>query len=403
MFMINDEGIWLICAGRGSARRWSSSRRSRRAGRTAPRTTGWPTPTRSSARSTTSASSSRASGRTTSAGTPSTPTRPGTTCFLPVVDNTRQYINVLLILLSEPKGTAPLFMDDWRPFRPKGAADWVAWAAAKVGARRPDPLPADRRHQARARRPGHAGHARRRIGSLGTVRTDHEAYFLMQNLMLTRRGAAPRRLGPRRADDPPRDAPRSGEGPPRPRLPRAQHQAGDVALQALAAGARLAARTTSASTACSRACARRTSPTWTRPSTRCIEEKFGPGRRLRRRRGLRAGLQGHGERRGATCSNAEPPPARGDRVHEGDLPLPRRDLRALPGAHRRVLPAGHLGAVLAPGDRVLRALRQPGARAPGGRGPGDLGAPLMSTQVQTASSAARARRPRSRRATSSAG
>jgi len=47
---------------------------------------------------------------------------PGTTCFLPVVDNTRQYINVLLILLSEPKGTAPLFMDDWRPFRPKGAA-----------------------------------------------------------------------------------------------------------------------------------------------------------------------------------------------------------------------------------------------------------------------------------------
>ena len=55
------------------------------------------------------------------------------------------------------------------------------------------------------------------------------------------RGAAPRRLGPRRADDPARDAPRSGEGLPRPRLPRAQHQAGDVALQALAAGARLAA------------------------------------------------------------------------------------------------------------------------------------------------------------------
>ncbi len=28
---------------------------------------------------------------------------PGSTCFLPVVDNTRQYINVLLILLSEPR------------------------------------------------------------------------------------------------------------------------------------------------------------------------------------------------------------------------------------------------------------------------------------------------------------
>ena len=81
--------------------------RCHRAGRTAPRTTGSPTPTRSSARSTTSAWSSRASGRTTSAGTPSTRTRPGTTCFLPVVDNTRQYINVLLILLrAEGHGAA---------------------------------------------------------------------------------------------------------------------------------------------------------------------------------------------------------------------------------------------------------------------------------------------------------
>ena len=44
---------------------------------------------------------------------------PGSTCFLPVVDNTRQYINVLLILLSEPHGKAPLFIDDWSPFRPK--------------------------------------------------------------------------------------------------------------------------------------------------------------------------------------------------------------------------------------------------------------------------------------------
>ena len=43
---------------------------------------------------------------------------PGTTQFLPVVDNTRQYINVLLILLSEPAGKAPLFIDDWQPFRP---------------------------------------------------------------------------------------------------------------------------------------------------------------------------------------------------------------------------------------------------------------------------------------------
>jgi hypothetical protein len=64
---------------------------------------------------------------------------PGTTCFLPIVDNTRQYINVLLILLSEPHGKAPLFMDDWRPFRPGGAAEWVAWAAAKIGLVEPIP------------------------------------------------------------------------------------------------------------------------------------------------------------------------------------------------------------------------------------------------------------------------
>jgi hypothetical protein len=108
---------------------------------------------------------------------------PGTTCFLPVVDNTRQYINVLLILLSEPKGTAPLFMDDWRPFRPKGAADWVAWAASKIGL--VDPIP----YQpiggiTRVRGGLVTADTPAPIGSLGAVRTDHEAYFLMQNLML---------------------------------------------------------------------------------------------------------------------------------------------------------------------------------------------------------------------------
>ena len=64
---------------------------------------------------------------------------PGTTCFLPVVDHTRQYINGLLILLSEPHGKVPLFLDEWRPFRPRGAAEWVAWLAAKVGV--VDPIP----------------------------------------------------------------------------------------------------------------------------------------------------------------------------------------------------------------------------------------------------------------------
>ena len=57
----------------------------------------------------------------------------GTTIFLPVVDNTRQYINALLILTSEPKGIAPLFIDDFRRFTPKSLMDWAALAAMTVG------------------------------------------------------------------------------------------------------------------------------------------------------------------------------------------------------------------------------------------------------------------------------
>ncbi|MDQ4133130.1 MAG: hypothetical protein M3179_08005, partial [Actinomycetota bacterium] len=64
---------------------------------------------------------------------------PGTTLFLPVVDNTRQYINALLILASEPKGKAPLFIDDFSRFRPKNALDWMGWAAAAVGLAAPIP------------------------------------------------------------------------------------------------------------------------------------------------------------------------------------------------------------------------------------------------------------------------
>jgi hypothetical protein len=108
---------------------------------------------------------------------------PGTTCFLPIVDNTRQYINVLLILLSEPKGKAPLFMDDWRPFRPGGAAEWVAWAAAKIGL--VEPIPYQPIGGLKRVRGGFVSKdTPAPMGSIGAVRTDHEAYFLLQNLML---------------------------------------------------------------------------------------------------------------------------------------------------------------------------------------------------------------------------
>jgi hypothetical protein len=110
---------------------------------------------------------------------------PGTTCFLPVVDNTRQYINAIMILVSEPRGKAPLFLDDWRPFRPNGAAEWIAWAAAKLGV--VDPIPYHpigglkwvRNGYASTDTPAPLG------GAVATARTDHEAYFLLQNLMLT--------------------------------------------------------------------------------------------------------------------------------------------------------------------------------------------------------------------------
>jgi hypothetical protein len=109
---------------------------------------------------------------------------PGTTCFLPVVDNTRQYINVFLILLSEPRGKAPLFVDDWSRFKPSNAMEWAAWAAAKIGL--VDPIPYQPIGGLKRVRGGFVSpDVPAPLGSLTEVRTDYEAHFLMQNLMLT--------------------------------------------------------------------------------------------------------------------------------------------------------------------------------------------------------------------------
>jgi hypothetical protein len=110
--------------------------------------------------------------------------QPGTTCFLPIVDNTRQYINVLLILLSEPHGKVPLFVDDWSPFKPSSAMDWAAWFASKVGL--VDPIPYQPIGGIKRVRGGFVSpDVPAPLGSITTVRTDYEAHFLMQNLMLT--------------------------------------------------------------------------------------------------------------------------------------------------------------------------------------------------------------------------
>jgi len=183
-FMINDEGVWLIERPRGQAAvdlftqippRWedrteddwlsfaNAVKRKVYDGRFAmpekqwPYFLGW-------------------NGQMTNA--------PGTTCFLPVVDNTRQYINVMLILLSEPHGKVPLFIDDWQPFRPSNAMEWAAWAAAKVGL--VDPIPYQPIGGLKRARGGFASvDTPAPMGSITTVRTDYEAHFLFQNLMLT--------------------------------------------------------------------------------------------------------------------------------------------------------------------------------------------------------------------------
>ena len=219
---------------------------------------------------------------------------PGTTCFLPVVDNTRQYINVLLILLSEPHGKVPLFIDDWQPFRPSNAMEWAAWAASKVGL--VDPIPYQPIGGLKRARGGFAS-----LGRAGAAGLDHDRAHRLRGALpdpepdAHRRGAAPRRLGPRRADDPARLAARPGQGHPRPRLPRVQRQ--DRSTRAGSAGRRCRPRspTTSASTACSRACARRTSPTWTRPSTRCSRRSSAPGGTYADAEVFAPGLQGQGD------------------------------------------------------------------------------------------------------------
>jgi len=109
--------------------------------------------------------------------------RPGTTILLPVVDLTRQMINVFLSLLSEEDGQRPLFLDDWSRFKPKSLLDWGAWIGSLLGfipkisyqiiggARRAQGTWLNHDYPAP-------------LGYAGTLRTDYETFFQMQNLML---------------------------------------------------------------------------------------------------------------------------------------------------------------------------------------------------------------------------
>lgn len=113
--------------------------------------------------------------------------RPGTTIFLPVVDITRQMINVFLSLLSEDDGQRPIFVDDRAPFRPRSLTDWFALIGSKVG------LVPEIPYQL-------IGGAKRAqggwlntefpvpIGYYGTLRTEYETFLMLQNLMLIAQG-----------------------------------------------------------------------------------------------------------------------------------------------------------------------------------------------------------------------
>ncbi len=108
---------------------------------------------------------------------------PGTTMFLPIVDTTRMYINGILNVLASPDGERPLFIDDWQHFHPRNIKDWAAWAADHLGLI-PDipyqPIGGVDRVK--------GGFVNPKImfplGLARTMLSDHEAYFIQQNLML---------------------------------------------------------------------------------------------------------------------------------------------------------------------------------------------------------------------------
>ena len=84
---------------------------------------------------------------------------PGSTILFPVVNMTRQYINALTYLLTEPDGHRPAFRDDRNFYLPAGVGNWVR-----------------------------SGFLNKKIklalGILGTMRTQIEAELLLQNPIL---------------------------------------------------------------------------------------------------------------------------------------------------------------------------------------------------------------------------
>lgn len=85
---------------------------------------------------------------------------PGTTILFPVVDLSRQYINGMMYLLTQPPGARPAIVDDRNFYRPAGVKRWIREGFVNDEIKLP-------------------------LGAIWGMRTQIEADLLLQNLMLT--------------------------------------------------------------------------------------------------------------------------------------------------------------------------------------------------------------------------
>lgn len=85
---------------------------------------------------------------------------PGTTILFPVVDLSRQYVNGLMYLLTQPEGARPTIVDDRNLYRMAGVKQWVRSGFLNERIKVP-------------------------LGAIWAMRTQIEADLLLQNLMLT--------------------------------------------------------------------------------------------------------------------------------------------------------------------------------------------------------------------------
>ncbi len=85
---------------------------------------------------------------------------PGTTILFPVVDLSRQYINGMMYLLTQPQGARPTIVDDRNFYRLAGVKRWVKNGFLNEDLKLP-------------------------LGVIWAMRTQIEADLLLQNLMLT--------------------------------------------------------------------------------------------------------------------------------------------------------------------------------------------------------------------------